>query len=60
MSIKTPDTNLTFTSVEMWALRLILIEYARNKDNPQTFEDVLTENSVTLSDLMLKLMPKIN
>jgi hypothetical protein len=60
MPIKLPDTNLTFTSVEMWALRLILIEYARNKDNPQTFEDVLTEDTATLSDLMLKLMPKIN
>jgi hypothetical protein len=60
MVIKVPDTNLTFTSVEMWALRLILIEYARNSDNPQTFEDVLTEDTATLSDLMLKLMPKIN
>jgi hypothetical protein len=46
-----------FRSVEMWALRLILIEYARNSNNPQTFEDVLTEDAVTLSDLMSKLMP---
>jgi hypothetical protein len=54
----TKTIQLSFRSVEMWALRLILIEYARNPNNPQTFEDVLTDDTVTLSDLMSKLMPE--
>jgi hypothetical protein len=53
------QTYLSLRPVEVMALRMILIEYARLEDNVQTWEDILTSDTVTLSALMLKLMPSV-
>jgi hypothetical protein len=50
--------HFTFRPVEIAALRSILVNYALQPDHVEVWEDVLSGDSVTLGELMSKLMPK--
>jgi hypothetical protein len=50
-----PLSHFSFRPIEMAALRSILVYYALHSEESQTWIDVLTDDSVTLDEMMSKL-----